>query len=143
MHDCDVAMAVAEAGAAVVRRYFGTTLQRLEKGAGDFATQADLEAEHAMLAVLHRVRSADAILGEESGRSGAHSSARTWLLDPLCGTRNYAVRMRVAAVNVALRSGGRYLAAAVADPFNDEIFWTDGRAAFVRAGGQDTPPCPP
>jgi len=46
--------------------------------------------------------------------------------------------MRVAAVNVALWSGGRFSAAAVADPFNGEIFWTDGRAAFVRADGQDT-----
>jgi myo-inositol-1(or 4)-monophosphatase len=113
MHDSDVAIAVAEAGAAVVRRYFGTTLQRLEKGAGDFATNVDIAAEHAMLAVLHRERPADAMLGEESGRSGARSSVRTWLLDPLCGTRNYVVRMRVAAVNVALRSRGRCLAAAV------------------------------
>ena len=138
MHDCDVAMAVAEAGAAVVQRYFGTTLQRLEKDAGDFATNVDIEAEHAMLAVLQRERPTDAILGEESGRSGAHSGGRTWLLDPLCGTRNYAVRMRVAAVNVALQSGGRYLAAAVADPFNHELFWTDGVAAWVRVDGQDT-----
>ncbi len=142
MHDCDVAMAVAEAGAAVVQRYFGTTLQRLEKDAGDFATNVDIEAEHAMLAVLQRERPTDAILGEESGRSGAHSGGRTWLLDPLCGTRNYAVRMRVAAVNVALQSGGRHLAAAVADPFNHELFWTDGRAACVRADGQDTPLAP-
>jgi myo-inositol-1(or 4)-monophosphatase len=50
--------------------------------------------------------------------------------------------MRVVAVNVALRRGGRCLAAAVADPFNDEIFWTDGRAACVRAGDQDTPLVP-
>ena len=142
MHDCDIAIAVAEEGAAVVRRYFGTTLQRLEKGAGDFATHADIEAENAMRAALHRERPADAILGEESGRSGAYSSVRTWLIDPLCGTLNYAVRMRVAAVNVALRSGGRFLAAAVADPFNDEMFWTDGRAAFLRVGGQDTPLTP-
>lgn len=138
MNDCDIAIAVAEEGAAVVRRYFGTTLQRLEKGAGDFATHADIEAENAMRAVLHRKRPADAILGEESGRSGARSSVRTWLIDPLCGTLNYAVRMRVAAVNVALRSGGRCLTAAVADPFNDEMFWTDGQAAFLRVGGQDT-----
>jgi myo-inositol-1(or 4)-monophosphatase len=142
MYDCDVAIAVADVGAAVVRRCFGTTLQRLDKGAGDFATHADLEAEHAMCAVLHRERPEDAMLGEESGRSGASSGVRTWLLDPLCGTRNYTVRMRVAAVNVALRSGGKCLAAAVADPFNHEIFWTDGRAAFVRADGQDTPLAP-
>lgn len=142
MNDVDVAIATAEAGAAVVRQYFGTTLRRLDKGGGDFATHADIDAENAMLAVLHRERPADAILGEESGRSGARSSVRTWLLDPLCGTLNYAVRMRVAAVNVALRSGGRFLAAAVADPFNHEIFWTEGRAAFVRADGQDTPLAP-
>ena len=142
MNDCDVAIAVADAGAAVVRRCFGTTLQRLEKGAGDFATNADIEAEHAMLAVLHRERPEDAILGEESGRSGAGSGWRTWLVDPLCGTLNYAVRMRVAAVNVALRSGGRCIAAAVADPFNHEMFWTDGLSACVRTDGQDTPLAP-
>ncbi len=142
MHDCDVAMAVAEADAAVVRRCFGTTLQRLEKSAGDFTTHADVEAEHAMLAVLHRERPADAILGEESGRSGARSGVRMWLIDPLCGTLNYAVRMRVAAVNVALRSGGKFVAAAVADPFNHEMFWTDGLSAFMRADGQDTPLAP-
>jgi myo-inositol-1(or 4)-monophosphatase len=139
MNDFDVAIAVAEEGAAVVRRRFGTTLQRLDKGAGDFATNADIEAEDAMLAVLWRERPKDAIIGEESGQSGTRSSSRLWLIDPLCGTLNYAVRMRVAAVNVALRSGGRFIAAAVADPFNYEIFWTDGRSAFVRVGGQDTP----
>ena len=142
MHDCDVAIAVADAGAAVVRRCFGTTLQRLDKGAGDFATHADIEAEHTMCALLHRERPADAILGEESSRSGAHNGWRTWLIDPLCGTRNYTVWMRVAAVNVALRSGGRCIAAAVADPFSHEIFWTDGLSAFVRAEGQDTPLAP-
>src|SRR5262249_21904333 len=138
----DVAIVVADSGAAVVRLCFGTTLQRLEKGAGDFATNADIAAEHAMLAVLQRERPADAILGEESGCSGASRSLRTWLLDPLCGTLNYAVRMRVAAVNVALRMGGQFIATAVADPFNHEIFWTDGLSAFVRTDGQDTPLVP-
>jgi myo-inositol-1(or 4)-monophosphatase len=95
-----------------------------------------------MLALLHRERPADAILGEESGRSGASSGLRTWLIDPLCGTLNYAVRMRVVAVNVALRSGGKFVAAAVADPFNHEMFWTDGISVFVRADGQDTPLAP-
>ena len=126
----------------MVQRYFGTTLQHLEKDAGDFATNVDIAAEHAMLAVLHRERPADAILSEEGGRSGARSGERMWWLDPLCGTRNYAVRMRVAAVNVALRSEGQCLAAAVADPFNHELFWTDGRTACMRVDGQDTPLAP-
>ena len=138
MNDLDLAIAVADVGAAVVRRRFGTTLQRLEKGAGDFATNADIEAENAMLAVLRRERPDDTILGEESGRSGAAGGVRTWLIDPLCGTLNYAARMRVAAVNVALRVEGVFVAAAVADPFNDEIFWTASVSAFRRVDGLDT-----
>jgi myo-inositol-1(or 4)-monophosphatase len=142
MTDHEIAIAVAEAGAAVVGRRFGSALRRKDKGAGDFATNADIEAEQAMLAVLRRACPEDAILGEESGRTGGASSTRTWLLDPLCGTLNYAARMRVAAVNVALRARERLVAAAVADPFNDEVFWTEGAAAFVRTAGQDAPLVP-
>jgi myo-inositol-1(or 4)-monophosphatase len=89
MTDSDVAIAVAETGAAVVRRCIGTTLQRLDKGGGDFATNADIEAEHAMLAVLRRERPEDETLGEESGSGGRSVTSRTWLLDPLCGTLNF------------------------------------------------------
>jgi myo-inositol-1(or 4)-monophosphatase len=135
VNDVDVAIAVAEEGAAVVRRRFGTTLQRLDKGAGDFATNADIEAETAMLPLLHRERPEDGILGEESGRSGARNGSRIWLVDPLCGTLNYAARMRVTAVNVALRVGGVFVAAAVSDPFNDEIFWTEHRPTRVLMVG--------
>jgi myo-inositol-1(or 4)-monophosphatase len=138
VEDLDLAIAAAGEGAEIVRRRFGMTLQRLDKGMGDFTTNVDLEAERAMLALLHRKRPDDAIFGEESGRSGASGSFRTWLIDPLCGTLNYAARMRVAAVNVALRVGKVVRVAAVADPFNDEIFWTDGLSAFVRSNGQDT-----
>jgi myo-inositol-1(or 4)-monophosphatase len=137
MNDVDVAIAVADAGAAVVRSCFGTALERLDKGGGDFATNADIEAENAMLALLRQERPQDTVLGEESGRSGAVEGGRTWLLDPLCGTLNYAARMRVAAVNVALRAGSQFLAAAVADPFNHEVYWTDMVSASVRSDGRD------
>jgi hypothetical protein len=58
-----------------------------------FATNADIEAENAMLAVLRHERPSDAILGEESGRTEAADNGRTWLIDPLCGTLNYAARV--------------------------------------------------
>jgi len=138
MTDAELAIAVAETGATVVRRRFGTALERLDKGAGDFATNADIEAENAMLALLRKERPDDRIVGEESGRSGRSDSPRTWLVDPLCGTLNYAVRMRVVAVNVALRTGDSFSAAAVADPFNDEIFWMDRTGAFRRIQDADT-----
>jgi myo-inositol-1(or 4)-monophosphatase len=135
MNDVELAVAVAEAGAAVVRRCFGTLLQRLDKGGGDFATNADVEAEHAMLAVLQRERPEDSVLGEETGRTGTHRSARTWLIDPLCGTLNYAAGMRTVAVNAALRTGAAFTAAAVSDPVAGEVYWTDGVTAGARGNG--------
>jgi len=138
MNDVAVALAVARAGAVIVSRRFGTALRRVDKSAGDFATDADHEAERAMLAVLRRERPPDAVVAEESGRSGPHDSARTWLIDPLCGTRNYAAGVPAVAVNVALRSGADFLAAAVADPFTGEVFWTDGAAAFRCADEAET-----
>src|SRR6267142_5876253 len=134
MDDAAVAIEAALAGAAVVRRRFGTGLRRVSKGAGDFATDADHEAEAAILAVLRRERPADGILAEESGRSGAGGDARTWLVDPLCGTLNFAAGVPVVAVNVALASGAELRAAAVADPFVAELFWTGGRSEERRVG---------
>ncbi|MFD0145312.1 MULTISPECIES: inositol monophosphatase family protein [unclassified Streptomyces] len=131
LDDTDVAVAAAGAGSDVVRTLYGRRLARIDKGDGDFATAADVAAEKAILDVLRTARPDDAVLGEESGRQGAADAARRWLVDPLCGTLNYAAGTMVVAVNVALRDG----AAAVADPFSGEVFFTDGRAAWVRRGG--------
>ena len=76
MDDFALAIAVAYEGATFVRDRFGTKLERLDKGLGDFATNADIEAEQAMLALLRRERPQDAVLGEESGSSGTANSSR-------------------------------------------------------------------
>lgn len=112
---------------------YGRRLARIDKGAGDFATAADVEAEKAIVGVIRAARPRDAVLGEEGGRQGARDSARQWLVDPLCGTLNYTAGNMLVAVNVALRDG----AAAVADPFSGEVFFTDGRTARVRRDGSE------
>ncbi|MEU1278362.1 inositol monophosphatase family protein [Streptomyces sp. NPDC005805] len=131
--DAAVAVAGARAGADVVRALYGRRLDRIDKGAGDFATAADVAAEKAILGVIGAARPDDAVLGEEGGQQGAADPARQWLVDPLCGTLNYAVGTMLVAVNVALRGG----AAAVADPFSGEVYVTDGEAAWVRRDGAD------
>ncbi|MFI5495325.1 inositol monophosphatase family protein [Actinoplanes sp. NPDC051859] len=135
--DADLAIAAAQAGARVVRSHYGTELTRYEKSAGDFATSADLDAEQAVLAVLRAARPDDPVVGEESGQTGNAHSHRRWLVDPLCGTLNFAVRTMLASVNVALITNSRCTAAASADPFTGEVFWTDGTAAYVRHAEQD------
>jgi myo-inositol-1(or 4)-monophosphatase len=135
--DHDLAIVAAQAGAALVRSYFGTSLTRFQKSADDFATNADLESERAILSVLYAARPDDTVEGEESGRAGTGSSDRMWLVDPLCGTLNFAAGTMLASVNVALRTGDRIAVAACADPFTGEVFWTDGATAHVRHNGAD------
>lgn len=133
LDDAGVAIAAAQAGADVVHTMYGRRLTRIDKGAGDFATAADVESEETILGVIRAARPEDAVLGEEGGQRGAAGAARQWLVDPLCGTLNHAVGTMLVAVNVALRDG----AAAVADPFSGEVFFTDGETARVRQNGAE------
>ncbi|MCF1509728.1 inositol monophosphatase family protein [Streptomyces glomeratus] len=134
LDDVGVATAAARAGAEVVREMYGRRLSRIDKADGDFATAADVAAEKSILEVIRAARPDDALLGEESGRQGAAGAERLWMVDPLCGTLNYAAGTMLVAVNVALRDG----AAAVADPFSGEVFFTDGETAWARQDGADT-----
>ncbi|MFI5934826.1 inositol monophosphatase family protein [Actinoplanes sp. NPDC051494] len=136
-NDTDLAIAAAEAGAAVVLGAFGDRLDRVDKGAGDFATAADIAAEQAILGLLRTERPDDDVVGEESGLTGDGRQGRRWLVDPLCGTLNYATGGMAVAVNVALRSGRETVVAAVADPFSGELFWSDDTGAWVRRDGRD------
>jgi myo-inositol-1(or 4)-monophosphatase len=140
--DADLAIAAARAGCDVVRARYGGSLARFAKSAFDFATDADFESEHAILQVLRAARPGDALEAEESGRTAPEAADdsgdhRTWLVDPLCGTLNYAASTPLVAVNVALRTDGVVTAAASADPFANEVFWTDGHHAYLRRDGSD------
>jgi myo-inositol-1(or 4)-monophosphatase len=118
--DVEVAISAALAGAEVLRRRYGGPLTHLAKSDRDFAT------ERVVHDVIAEAFPGDAFLGEEGGLRGDPEAVRTWLVDPLCGTLNFAARTPLVALNVALRQDGRVVAAAVADPLADEVWWTDG-----------------
>ena len=140
--DAEIAVLAAEAGAAVVRSNYGNDQTRLVKTATDFATQTDLDAEQAIVDILLAKCPGDAIRAEERGDVGGPATSRRWLVDPLCGTLNFAARTPLMAVNVALVDSIGVSAAASADPMAKETFWTDGLAAFVRCGATDHPLTP-
>jgi myo-inositol-1(or 4)-monophosphatase len=135
--DIEVAIAAAEAGAEVVRRAYGNDHVRHLKGPNDFATVTDADAEHAIRGVLSRYRPGDSQVGEEFGASGSMDARRRWLIDPLCGTLNFAATTPLFSVNVALIDGAKVTAAVVADPIAAELFWTAGDGAFRRHRGED------
>ncbi|MEU6587133.1 inositol monophosphatase family protein [Nocardia sp. NPDC046763] len=105
MEESDVALAIraAEATPGVVRDQFRDPITRFDKEDDGFATQADLAAELTIHDILRAARPGDRFLAEESGTTGDPSD-RTWLIDPLCGTRNFAAGTPLVAVNIALRA---------------------------------------
>ncbi|WP_220449069.1 hypothetical protein [Nonomuraea mesophila] len=65
--DAAVAIAGARAGADVVRNMYGRLLNRIDKGAGDFATAADVEAEKTILGVIRAARPDDGWSARKAG----------------------------------------------------------------------------
>ncbi len=126
--DACVALDAAYAGAQVVRARFGTPLSVATKAGADITTDVDVAAERAVREVLAHERPDDVVVGEELGGAVA-TTGRTWLVDPLCGTANFATGLPLAATNVALLVDGQPTVAAVADPFHEQIYWTDGVVA--------------
>src|SRR5260370_9491622 len=56
-------------------------------------TDADLAAEESLRNVLSRARPRDAVLGEESGKTGV--GKRCWVIDPIDGAKNLFRRVPV------------------------------------------------
>ena len=82
---------MADAARSAILPHFRTSALNAENKLADGfdpVTEADRAAEQAMRAVLAELRPQDGILGEEFGIK-AGSSGRTWVLDPIDGTRGF------------------------------------------------------
>jgi myo-inositol-1(or 4)-monophosphatase len=134
--DVEVALSAASAGATVVRGAYGAAVVRHAKLGDDFSTDADIQAEEAIFRVIATARPDDGRVGEETGMASG-STSRRWLVDPLCGTLNFAAQTPLVAVNVALLDGTSSRVCVCADPIANEVFWSDGQRAFRRSAGID------
>ncbi len=134
-----LASAADHALAAALATEAGEMLVRLrEELAGQPSStlkrEGDRRAHELLVARLAEERPGDAVLSEE-GRDGRErlASARTWIVDPLDGTREYSEPPRIDwAVHVALVAEHRPIAGAVALP-----------AQGVTLSTAQPPPTPP
>ena len=142
LSDTDVALAAARAGAAALMGAYGSTLTQELNSGTDFATEADLASERAILQVIRSMRPHDGFVGEELGQVGGTGGARVWLVDPLCGTVNYAAMTPLFSVNVALREGKATVAAAVAHPPSGEVYCAGTDVFTIEGRGELAPAAP-
>jgi len=136
----DIATEAANAGGTILKKYWGKLKEIEEKRPGDLVTQADKEAEVAVIAVIQRHFPTHSILAEESGAVGLQDSKFLWAIDPLDGTTNFTHQYPFSAVSVALLIDGIPSVGAIYDPFHDELFRaaTGLGATCDRAGDRST-----
>ncbi len=137
----ELAFAVAtaqSAGRILMDRY--ERLERIRhKSAKDVVTEADHLSEAHILEAIRAAYPADGILAEESGaharRDGSEATGtagRSWIVDPLDGTVNYANGIPFFCVSIAHTVDGRPVVGVIHDPTRDETFaaTADGRATL-------------
>lgn len=93
-------------------------------------TEADHAVEHAIRRTLSRVRSRDAVLGEEHGTTG--HSQRQWIVDPIDGTKNFVRGVPVWASLIALAVDGEVVLSVVSAPALQRRWWASaGHGAWT------------
>ncbi|MFD9942338.1 histidinol-phosphatase [Nonomuraea sp. NPDC059023] len=91
-------------------------------------SDADRAVEEAIRGTLRRARPRDAVVGEEFGRTGW--GARSWIIDPIDGTKNYVRGVPVWATLIALMDHGEVVVGLVSAPALGRRWWAarDGGA---------------
>lgn len=100
-----VAEEAARAAGAVLERHFRTGMASRSKEVANLVTDADVEAERAIVDVLRAAFPDHEILGEESHRGDVHAE-HLWIVDPLDGTNNFAHGLAHFAVSIAYYRAG-------------------------------------
>jgi len=105
------------------------------KGTRDLVTATDVAVEDAVRDILHDALGVP-VIGEERGGEASADGSPYWLVDPICGTRNYASGIPLYCVNLALVEGDQITVAVVGDPSTGEIAVAErGRGAWSLKDG--------
>lgn len=128
--------AARKAGRSLVKDFREVeNLQVSVKGAGDFVSKADIEAERTLKQELMGARPTYGWLAEEGGEEEGQDPTRRWIVDPLDGTTNYLHGLPHWAVSIALEHKGEIVAGVVFDPAKDEMFFAEkGAGAWMNEG---------
>ncbi|MEG3181813.1 histidinol-phosphatase [Sphingomonas sp. LT1P40] len=102
--DIDLAARLADTAGAAIRPYFRSEYGLEAKADASPVTLADKAAEAAMRRLIIAERPMDGIIGEEE-ETRPGTSGRTWVLDPIDGTRSFIAGRPIFGTLIALLDG--------------------------------------
>jgi len=102
------------------------------KGVQDIVTSSDLEVESQLVALLKEAFPGDHFHTEESYAS-TELKPRTWVIDPIDGTSNYASHLNLYVIQIALYDQGDIVLSYVYFPGFDKTYTAlKGHGAFIN-----------
>ncbi len=132
MPELSVAEEAARAGGAVVSRYFREGIAMRNKDVANLVSDADVEAERAVVDVIRRTYPDHEILAEEA-HAGDARAEHLWIVDPLDGTNNFAHKIPQFSVSIAYYRAGIAQCGVIFNPIrNDWHVAARGQGAFFN-----------
>ena len=118
-----VAREAALAAGEIIARHSAGDRESWDKAEDNPVTQADLEANRAILEVLRSAFPEDPVLSEESRDSRARQGRDfVWVIDPLDGTKEFVAGIPEFAVSIARVFRGEPVVGVVHPPLSGECF---------------------
>ena len=126
--------ATRRAGRITLEWYQSRGLTVTTKGDGSPVTEADLAAERFLRSEIAATYPDDTIRGEEEGDQTGHTH-RTWVIDPIDGTKAFAQGVPLFATLLALIDDRGPAVGVICLPALDECVWA-GRGLGARWNGE-------
>jgi len=130
-----------DAGKIMMGFFRNITTWETKIGRGDIVTEADHAVEDMVLARLRETFPGHNLLTEERGWVRADESLPTWVLDPVDGTRNFAIGEPTFAISLAYLVDKQPLLGVVYAPYHKDLYfaqkdggaWLNGNRLSVSA----------
>jgi myo-inositol-1(or 4)-monophosphatase len=123
-----------EAGASEIRRFTELNEWKIsnKEGINNLVTEVDHASEKAIMDVIRKNHPEHQIVSEEAGEL-IQDSQYKWIIDPIDGTVNFAHRIPICCISIALEHNGKMVLGGVYNPFMNEFFVAErGRGATLN-----------
>ena len=117
----EIAKVVAESAGEILMKWWPETKVVSRKGTNDIVTNVDVDAEEFISSKLRRAFPDHGIYGEEQAGDDPEKGW-VWVIDPVDGTRNYALGIPFFSLVIALVKDGEVVVGVNYDPLNKEMF---------------------
>lgn len=134
------ANSLADKSGEIVQKYFRTSFEVESKSDHSPVTIADKEVETALREMIESAYPDDGILGEELGTKDS-KSGRTWVIDPIDGTKSFMIGRPTFGTLIAVCEGDIPRVGIIDQPILKERWVGTGNQTFMNGKAVKTRPC--